>query len=83
VAQALGLDQLHAIPDEDVTLTADVTLVWAQKLAAIHCHRSQFGESPILAAPEARQRLFLGREHFRRAEARQRHDFCLDLRADQ
>ncbi len=80
VAQALGLVHLHAIPDEDVTLTVDVADVWAQKVAAIQCHRTQAGESPILQAPEARQRLFLGREHFRRAEARQGHDLLLALR---
>jgi len=79
VAQALGLAQLHAIPDEDVTLSVDVMDVWAQKLAAIRCHRTQLGESPILAAPEARQRLFLGREHFRRVEARQGRDFLMAL----
>jgi len=82
VARALGLAQLHAIPDDDVTLAVDVTDVWAQKLAAIHCHHTQLGESPILAAPEARQRLFLGREHFRRAEARQERDFFLALQAE-
>lgn len=83
VAQALGLVRLHAILDEDVTVDVDVTPVWAQKMAAIHCHRSQAGESPILQAPEARQRLFLGREQFRRAEARQQHDFFLDLKENQ
>lgn len=80
VAQALGLAQLHAIPDEDVTLSVDVTDVWVRKLAAIQCHRTQAGESPILQAPEARQHLFLGREHFRRAEARQGNDLLLDLK---
>jgi LmbE family N-acetylglucosaminyl deacetylase len=80
VAQALGLANLHAIPDEDVTVDVDVTPVWARKMAAIGCHRTQAGESPILQAPEARQRLFLGREQFRRAEAWQQHDFFLDLK---
>jgi len=82
VAQALGLARLHAIPDEAVTLTVDVTAVWEQKLTAIRLHRSQAGSSPILAAPEERQRLFLGREHFRRAEARQQHDFFQELKED-
>ena len=74
VAQALGLSHLHAVPDEQVTLTVDVSLVWEQKLAAIRCHRTQVGGSPILAASEEKQRLFLEREHFRRAEARARED---------
>lgn len=75
VAQALGLAHLHAVPDEEITLTMDVAAVWEQKLAAIRCHRTQLGGSPILAAPEERQRLFLGREHFRRAQARLEDDF--------
>lgn len=75
VAEALGLAHLHAIPDEEVTLAVDVMPVWEQKLAAIRCHRTQLGGSPILAAPEDRQRMFLGVEHFRRAAARDGHDF--------
>jgi len=74
VAEALGLSHLHAIPDKEVTLTVDVTPVWEQKLAAIRCHRTQLGGSPILAAPPERQRLFLGVEHFQRAMAREGPD---------
>ncbi|MBC8448076.1 MAG: PIG-L family deacetylase [Chloroflexi bacterium] len=74
VAEALGLTHLHTTPDEEVTLAVDVTAVWEQKLAAIRCHRTQLGNSPILAAPEEKQRLFLGREHFRRAQARMEDD---------
>jgi len=74
VARALGLSHLHAVPDEQVTLTVDVSPVWEQKLAAILCHRTQRGGSPILAASEEKQRLFLGGEHFRQAEARARQD---------
>jgi len=70
---------LRAVPDEQVTLTVDVTPVWEQKLAAIRCHRTQRGASPILAAPEDKQRLFLGTEHFRRDEARKGHDFLRDM----
>lgn len=82
VAKALGLAHLHAIPDEEVTLAVDVTAAWEQKAAAIRCHRSQASSSPILAAPEERQRLFLGREHFRRAEARLQQDIFLALKED-
>jgi LmbE family N-acetylglucosaminyl deacetylase len=64
VAQALGLARLHAVPDEQIDLTVDVRPVWEQKMAAIRCHRTQWGDSPILAAPAERQRLFLGWEHF-------------------
>lgn len=75
VAEALGLHHLHTVPDEAVTLTVDVTPVWEQKLAAIGCHRTQASGSPILAAPEEKRRLFLGKEHFQRAIARQGDDF--------
>ena len=70
VAKSLGLSHLHDVPDEQVTLTVDVTPVWGQKLAAIHCHRTQMGGSPILNAPEEKRRLFLGTEHFRLAMTR-------------
>jgi len=79
VAQALGLSHLHALPDEQVTVTTDVTPVWEQKLAAIRCHRTQGGASPILAAPEHKQRLFLGTEHFRLDEAHKGPDFLRDM----
>ena len=74
VAEALGLSHLHAVPDEEVTLTVDVGPVWEQKLAAIRCHRTQASGSPILAAPPERQRLFLGVEHFQRAAEREGPD---------
>ena len=77
VAEALELRQLHAVMDERIDVTIDVTSVWEQKLAAIRCHRTQQSESPILKAPEARQRLFLGREHFQRSMGRA----CDDLLA--
>ena len=64
VAGALGLTSLHAVPDEQISLAVNVEAVWEPKLAAIGCHRTQLGESPILTAPPARQRLFLGTEHF-------------------
>jgi LmbE family N-acetylglucosaminyl deacetylase len=67
VAGTLGLTQLHAAPDEQISLAVNVAAVWERKLAAIGCHRTQLGGSPILAAPVARQRLFLGMEHFIRA----------------
>jgi len=64
LARTLGLTSLHAVPDEQISLAVNVEAVWEHKLAAIGCHRTQLKESPILAAPPARQRLFLGTEHF-------------------
>lgn len=75
VAQALGLAHLYATPDEEIALTVGVTEVWEQKMAAIRCHRTQAGGSSILAAPEEKRRLFLGKEHFRRARAQGEDDF--------
>ncbi len=64
LAETLGMQQIHAVPDKAITLAVDVSSVWQAKMSAIRCHRTQLGESPILDAPEARQRLFLGMEHF-------------------
>jgi len=64
LAEALNMSHLHTVPDETVTLTVDVSAVWDTKLAAIHSHRSQIANSPILGSPEEKQRLFLGMEYF-------------------
>ena len=64
LAETLGMTQIHTVPDEAITLTVDVSTVWEAKMTAIRCHRTQLGGSPILDAPEAKQRLFLGVEHF-------------------
>jgi len=75
VASALNLTEIHAIPDEEVSLTVDVMPVWKQKRTAIRCHRTQASGSPILFAPEEKQRLFFGKEHFKRVCARGGDDF--------
>ena len=75
VASALNLTKLHAIPDEEISLTVDVTPVWKQKRTAMDCHRTQVGDSPILFAPEEKQRVFFGKEHFVRVCARDGDDF--------
>lgn len=64
LAESLGMKQIRAVPDETIALAVDVSSVWEAKMTAIRCHRTQLGESPILDAPEAKQRLFLGTEHF-------------------
>lgn len=70
LAESLGMKQIRAAPDEAIALTVDVSSVWDAKMTAIRCHRTQLGESPILDAPETRQRLFLGMEHFCLAASR-------------
>jgi LmbE family N-acetylglucosaminyl deacetylase len=66
LAETLGMTQIHTVPDEAITLTVDVSAVWDAKMAAIRCHRTQLGESPILRASSEKQHLFLGIEHFQR-----------------
>jgi N-acetylglucosamine malate deacetylase 2 len=80
IARELGMKQLHTLPDEEVTLTVDVESVWEQKMAAIACHRTQAGESPILSAALERQKLFLGTEHFQRVIDRQSGDLSLSMK---
>jgi N-acetylglucosamine malate deacetylase 2 len=79
VADELNLNKLHAIPDEKVSLTVDVMTVWKQKRSAIRCHRTQGGGSPILAAPEEKQRIFFGIEHFRQVCSREGDDWILKM----
>jgi LmbE family N-acetylglucosaminyl deacetylase len=66
LAETLGMTQIHTVPDDAISLTVDVSTVWEAKMAAIRCHRTQLGESPILRASPEKQRLFLGTEHFQR-----------------
>ena len=70
LAESLGMKQIRAVSDESIALAVDASSVWDTKMSAIHCHRTQLGESPILDAPEAKQRLFLGMEHFCLAASR-------------
>jgi N-acetylglucosamine malate deacetylase 2 len=79
IAKELGMKHLHTLPDEEVTVSVDVERAWEQKMAAIACHRTQAGESPILRAPLERQKRFLGQEHFYRAVASQSDDIILTL----
>ena len=66
LANELGMTQIHTVPDDAITLTVDVSTVWEAKMAAIRCHQTQLGESPILRASPEKQHLFLGTEHFQR-----------------
>jgi N-acetylglucosamine malate deacetylase 2 len=70
LAQKLDLRQIHSVPDEAIALAVDVASVWETKLAAMHCHATQLSSSPMVSAPEERQRLFFGREYFVRAASR-------------
>ena len=79
LAAAMAKPNLHAVPDEEISLAVDVSPVWEKKMAAIRCHRTQLAETPILAAPPAAQRRFLGGEYFQCAATREGMDLfrCL------
>ena len=79
VATKLDLTKLHSIPDEEISITVDVTEVWEQKMAAIYCHRTQIGGSPILAACDEKKRVFFGKEYFKRAVGNVNKDFLQGL----
>lgn len=67
LAEQLDMHQVRAVPDETIALTVDVSSAWDVKLAAMRCHATQLSSSPMMRAPEERQRLFFGREDFVRA----------------
>jgi len=82
LAERLDMKRVQAVPDEAIALSVDVSAVWETKLAAIRCHATQLSSSPMMRAPEERQRLFFGTEHFVRAAARSGHpemDFLREL----
>lgn len=70
LAGALNMRQVHSVPDETIALAVDVSAVWETKQAAMRCHATQISSSPMLGAPEERQRLFFGQEYFVRADCR-------------
>ena len=71
VAERLEMKRVQPVLDEEIALSVDVSPVWEIKLAAIRCHATQLSSSPMMRAPEERQRLFLGTEYFVRTAARQ------------
>jgi N-acetylglucosamine malate deacetylase 2 len=83
LAQKLDMSQIHSVPDEAIALSVDVSSVWETKLAAMQCHATQISSSPMMSAPEERQRLFFGREYFVRAASRvSGMDFLADALKD-
>lgn len=80
VADQLGMHLVHPVADAEITFGVDVSSVWETKLAAICCHATQLSSTPLLRAPEERQRLFFGREYFvKAAERNPRQDFLPEL----
>ena len=79
LADTLGMSQIHALPDEAITLAVDVSETWEAKMKAIQCHATQLSSSFITSAPLELQRLFLGTECFVRAAERAAQDFFSEL----
>jgi LmbE family N-acetylglucosaminyl deacetylase len=76
VAKRLGMGQVRTVPDETIALTVDVSPAWEVKMAAIRCHATQWGVSPMMRAPIEQQRSFFGTEYFVRAAVRRaKQDF--------
>jgi LmbE family N-acetylglucosaminyl deacetylase len=74
LATRLGMQQIRAVPDADIALRVDVSSVWETKLAAMHCHATQWSASPMLRAPVEQQRLLFGTEYFVRLAVREPQD---------
>ena len=70
LAEQLAMRQIHFVPDEQITLAVDVSSAWAAKQAAMACHKTQQGSTPMMSAPESRQKQFFGREFYVRAACR-------------
>jgi LmbE family N-acetylglucosaminyl deacetylase len=70
IAEQFGLQGMRPVSDKEITLAVDITPVWEIKLAAIHCHATQMGATPVMQAPDERRRAFFGTEYFVRAAIR-------------
>jgi len=78
IADTLGMAQIHAIPDDVITLAVDISETWEVKMKAIQCHATQLSSSPIMRASPKHKRLFLGNEHFVQVAYRGSGDFIFD-----
>jgi LmbE family N-acetylglucosaminyl deacetylase len=64
LAERLRMQHVCPVPDESIALTADVSSVWENKLAATRCDATQLTSSPIVRASPVEQHLFSGTEYF-------------------
>ncbi len=80
LADTLGMAQIHALPDEAITMAIDISQTWEAKMKAIYCHATQLSASPITRASLEHQRLFLGSEQFVLTAKRDKKDFFSELK---
>jgi len=64
IKQSVGMNQIIAVPDEQITFSLDVRSVLETKMKAICSHASQLSSSPIMSQSVECQRMFLGIEHY-------------------
>jgi LmbE family N-acetylglucosaminyl deacetylase len=77
LAEALGMKRVRAMPDEAIALAVDVSEAWEAKRAAMRCHVTQQSSTPMMSAPEDKQRPFFGSEYFVRAASRPAAEDCM------
>jgi len=70
LVEATGMTHIHFVPDEEITLKINVGSVLRQKLAAIHCHRSQISASAFSASSLREKQRFLATETFKLTASR-------------
>jgi LmbE family N-acetylglucosaminyl deacetylase len=70
LVETTGMTNIHYVPDEEITLRINVTSVLRQKLAAIHCHKSQISDSVVSVSSLREKQRFLATETFKLAASR-------------
>ena len=74
------MSHIDHVPDEQINLRVDISPTWQVKQTAMACHATQRTATPLMSAPDERQRLFFGREYFVRSACRKPElDFMPDV----
>ena len=64
LAKQLEMRQVRPVPDERISLQVDISAPWEPKQPAMACPPPKRAATPLMNAPDERQRLFFGREYF-------------------
>jgi LmbE family N-acetylglucosaminyl deacetylase len=70
LAEQMNMSRIHPVPDEQISLSVDISPTWLAKQNAMACHATQRSTTPIMSAPAERQQQFFGREYFVRSACR-------------